>query len=127
VRLPDERLNEIKPGLPHRRACCHNAKSLERTIQTRCLLELFEKRTLFKSIRSGAHLLPSALIWLGIAVAFFFAAAASLYGAYRRWRARGRFTADLLYHRIRFEIAMRALAICTAFTVVLGLLLGISN
>ena len=70
---------------------------------------------------------PAALIWTGIVVVLFFAVVALGYGVYHRWHSRGSVNADRLYHRTRFELAMRAVALCAGFAVILAFVLGVSR
>jgi hypothetical protein len=76
---------------------------------------------------SDSSVMLSGLLWTGIAVTLAVAGSVSCYGGYHRWHARGRLTADRLYHRGRVEFALRAVALCLGLLVMLTLLLGVSK
>jgi hypothetical protein len=76
---------------------------------------------------SDGSVMLSGLLWTGIAVTLAVAGSVSCYGGYHRWHARGRFTADRLYHSGRVEFALRAVTLCLGFLIGLALLLGVSK
>lgn len=72
-------------------------------------------------------MIPTDLIWTGMALLVVAALSAACYSGYHRWNSRGRFTADGLYHRERAELGLKAVMIAGVLLFVLALLLGISK